>query len=748
MGGFPGVTLSLKPSYSRVGGSVEEETEAPQFSTEASSSSLSRPSDGAQPSSSTDASQAAEFPLRTLADAPVDNDAADRFGYGDIADGLARLIEGEGTATPLTIAISAPWGAGKTSLLRLVEDRVVRQRANLYQGPTIVVWFNAWMHDAAPNLSAALAADIARHATRCRALWVRLWHPLPSSMLSPKERARRRFWLGVVALISSIVIYQLAYWLISPPKADVTKVRATFGAWAVGWFALVWGVSFLWPRVQRSVAALAAFVDDPRAAAATGSMNEVSAQLGELIREAQEGMRRAWGARRRPRFVVVVDDLERCQPPKAVDVCEVAAQLLDHPDVITVLVGDLRVIAASAELKYRDAATQFSNDADFAAHGFGRFFLQKVVQFELELPSVPGERIRQLARSAPATASVRGSGAAHLIPKPPLAERFIRDVYQVYGFGLAFLVLFVSFLVYWYTHQPHFGMTRPPPVPIFVKFGYGAFLITSLTSFYALYALRRRRRRIEDLRREVGSLVENVISDVLTRPDAPIVSDDLEAEVMSQLAPLRAGYQQRRYWQYAEALASPEQVRRQLQLHAAADEKTRSSAEKAILELLPQVPRTAKRLLNRLYFLLVVAYNRNLLTLGRVSAEQLGKWAVLLDRWPEAGRAITKNLQLAQSLEDAAGQKDEFASLCSAYTPPLASDPGPLRGFFQADPKLGAVACYLVYLDADVEIPSASDAPAIEPTAEAKAAAVASADDVAPAPEAVPNGRSATSAPI
>jgi KAP family P-loop domain len=117
----------------------------------ATSSSPGGPSGPAQPSSSAEASSAAEFPLRTLADAPVDSDAADRFGYADIADGLARLIEGEQTATPLTIAISAPWGAGKTSLMRLVADRVVRQRAAIHRAPAIVVWFNAWMHDAAPT---------------------------------------------------------------------------------------------------------------------------------------------------------------------------------------------------------------------------------------------------------------------------------------------------------------------------------------------------------------------------------------------------------------------------------------------------------------------------------------------------------------------------------------------------------------------------------------------------------------------
>ena len=699
----------------------------------ASSSSADEPSDGRKPSSSADASPTAKFPLRTLADAPVDDDAADRFRYGDIADGLARLIEEKGTATPLTIAISGPWGAGKTSLLRLVGNRVVRQRAAQKQMPAIVVWFNAWMHDAAPNLSAALAADIARHATRCRSLPVRLWHPLPSSMLSPKERARRRFWLGVVALASSAAIYPLVYWLISPPQADVTKVRAAYGAWAVGWFVLVWGISALRPRVQRSVAAVAAFVDDPRSAAATGSMSEVSAQLGELIREAQEGMRRAWGTSRLPRFVVVVDDLERCQPPKAVDVCEVAAQLLDHPDVITVLVGDLRVIAASAELKYRDAAVQSSNDPDFAAAGWGRLFLQKVVQFELELPPIPGEQLRQLARSAPPTASVHGSDAGHSIPKPPLRRRLLDSSVVVWVSGTTTAILAsLSLTTFLIGSQKQFHSILISVLIVLV----GAFI----AGWVPWYVLERRRRRIEDFRREVGSLVENVISDVLAQPDAPAGSEDLEAEVMRQLAPVTARYKQRQYWQDAEPLVSADQVHRQLELHAAADEKTRSSAEKAILALLPPVPRTAKRLLNRLYFLLVVAYNRDLLTPGPVSAEQLGKWAVLLDRWPEAARAITKSPQLVQSLEEAAVQQDGFATLCSKYAPPLARDLAPLRDFFQADPKLAPAAYHLVYLDAE-EPPAPSSSPAIAPESTTPASAAPLDGEAASPPAAVPNGR-------
>ena len=659
----------------------------------------------------------------------MDDDAADRFGYGDIADGLARLIDGEETATPVTIALSAPWGAGKTSLLRLVENRVVRQRADRHEAPAIVVWFNAWMHDVAPNLSAALAADIARHATRCRDPWTRLWHPLPSSMLSPQERARRRFWLGAVAVGVVAAIYPLVSFLVGPSHSDITKIRAAFGASAVGWVALLWGISALWPRVQRSVAAVAAFVDDPRSAAATGSMTEVSAQLGQLIREAQDGVRRAWRVPQRPRFVVIVDDLERCQPPKAVNMCEVAAQLLDHPDVITVLVGDQRVISASAEMKYKDAVQQFGQEADFAAAGFGRFFLQKVVQFELELPPIAEHRLRTMARSAPASGSLYGSDADRSTPMPSLLPRLLRSPGTM-AFAVVPIIVALGLLLIFVP-----GYKGALQAALFGVAG--AFIIGIPAT---VTVLGYRRRRIEQLRAEVGGLVDNVVSDVLTDPASPADSAGQVAMASARVRQEMADRYGPRSLRHVWDLRSDQELFRRLQLRAAADEETRKSAEKVILDLLPALPRTAKRLLNRLYFLLVVAYNRNLIARGRVTAEQLGKWAVLLDRWPEAGKAIVKNPALAGKLEDAAGQEDRFQSLCAEYKPPLASDPGSLQKFFQTEHKLAAATLYLTYLDADVT-PRASAAPANGPTAGAEPTkAPASASDESPAP-----GRAGTS---
>jgi hypothetical protein len=230
-------------------------------------------------------------------------------------------------------------------------------------------------------------------------------------------------------------------------------------------------------------------------------------------------------------------------------------------------------------------------------------------------------------------------------------------------------------------------------------------------------ALSLRRQSVAALRREVGRLVANVISDVLGDPSVDPDSTETEQEVLRRLKEAtEPRYTSRRNWSRAAGLISPEEVHRLLQLQATRNEEIRTRAESVILELLPPLPRTAKRLLNRLYFLLVVAWSRNLI--GVVTPEQLGKWAVLLDQWPTAARAIIRNPRLARELEklasepaDEPGDGDSFTRKCADCVPPLARDVAGLRRFFRTKPRIGKVAGHLVYLSADPRAQQAAEPP-------------------------------------
>jgi hypothetical protein len=319
--------------------------------------------------------------LGMLADIALDNDAADRLGFKPFAEALSGLIDSPDTSTPLVLSINAPWGAGKSTLARMIERILTRKPSASGTKPHITCWFNAWMHDDAPNLASAFAAEIAQTADRTRSRWRHFVNPLPRTLApTSKRRWVLFFWALTDLLLLLVCIAEVLY----PGPM---------------WFKAVLGVSALpalaWAPELRALApfaqAVAKFVRDPKTAATTASMKEVSKELYQLIQEATPN---------NSRFIIFVDDLERCQPPRAVDVLEVVNQLLGHERVVTIVMADMPAVAACAEIKYKDLVKRYSPSGDPKADtlglSYGRAYLQKIIQLQFDLPAQTTETMRAL----------------------------------------------------------------------------------------------------------------------------------------------------------------------------------------------------------------------------------------------------------------------------------------------------------------------------------------------------------------
>ena len=136
---------------------------------------------------------------------------------------------------------------------------------------------------------------------------------------------------------------------------------------------------------------LGGFVQSPDKAAEVGTIAAARDQLSRLFAEA------TW---RGNRIVVFIDDIERCKPPRAVDVLDAVNQLVNQRGVIVIFLGDMSAVAAAAQLKYKDLAEIFVPSAGIALNGpdrgkeaFGRLYLQKIIQFQFDLPIPPMEKI-------------------------------------------------------------------------------------------------------------------------------------------------------------------------------------------------------------------------------------------------------------------------------------------------------------------------------------------------------------------
>jgi hypothetical protein len=333
--------------------------------------------------------------VRLLSDAPLDDLELDYFRFAYFARALAEILDNERTATPLTVAVSAPWGAGKTSVARMVQTLLrgwVAERDG--DRPRIVCWFNAWDHDDAPHLGAALAALVAREADRRRALWRRVLTPLPAAMLSSQARWRRVVLAGAAAL--AVAVFLALLHSTQELAATIAGVRKSSDVPGLGWVGIVALVWVLWRRLFAAASDAARFVDDPRSAAAHGAMAQVSDQLGRLIRQARRG----------GRMIIVVDDIERCRPGRALEVFQVAGQLLGHDGVATLLLADMRTIERAAESAYSGA------ERAGGLGGVGRRYMQKLLQLEVVLPPPRREDVGRLLRGVPPQPDAARRGAA------------------------------------------------------------------------------------------------------------------------------------------------------------------------------------------------------------------------------------------------------------------------------------------------------------------------------------------------
>jgi len=347
-----------------------------------------------------------------LSDRPLAAADSDRLGYAAYADALAGIIGDATTDTPLTIAISAAWGAGKTSLAKMIEARL-QDEAVFPRRQIITCWFNAWMNDDAPNLGTAFAAMVARDINGYRPAWRRMVSPLPAAFYSPQERWRHRI---VMALVSVMVVAlaalvpslrMLLREMLSGSALTGQVNRSLSERWASAAILIV-AIIFASRRVFAAAQAAARFVDNPQSEAAKGSMQSVHDQLAGLIRQAAG--RRQWRFWRKgisaSRLVIFVDDLERCRPPRAVDVCEIANQLLSVAGVVTVMIGDMQVIATSAAMKYlpnglddSPAKKEGSPIGTMSPFAYGHAYLEKMIQIQFSVPVSGPAAMRQMLAS-------------------------------------------------------------------------------------------------------------------------------------------------------------------------------------------------------------------------------------------------------------------------------------------------------------------------------------------------------------
>jgi Cdc6-like AAA superfamily ATPase len=362
------------------------------------------------------------------------NYEVDQLGFQTYVNAFADLVESRATSPPLTVGIFGSWGMGKSFLLKGIESELVRRRTERKKkkgqdatrtgaakdGPVErvhIVTFNAWEYAASkavwPRLVRRVLDDL--ESSKAWSTWNRiglfgrkLRHNL--SRLIPRI-VSGAIWVGALILIGLVGWLTYRYLAARGYTLDFQRLSRLKQAGAALITVITTGA------LGSVVKALSDTVSKPLSSqfAALFQKSDYGglADNMEEIRRDLEGLGRRIDAQK-DRIVVMIDDLDRCEPAKSVEVLQAVNLLLNFQYFIVFLGIDARITTRAIEETYKNI---FS-----AAGASGYEYLDKIIQIPFRIPPPRTAEVESFlekvmrgglatARKETATASAQGTAA-------------------------------------------------------------------------------------------------------------------------------------------------------------------------------------------------------------------------------------------------------------------------------------------------------------------------------------------------
>lgn len=334
-------------------------------------------------------------------DRPLDLDDYDAFSFGEIAQGISRFIRTEKTEPPLTLAVTGPWGSGKSSLMQLTKGDLERFGYR-------PIWFNAWHHQKDQRLLASLLEALSKQAL------LPFWHP-GSWVIRSRILVFRTFRNLPVALvlISSVVF---ALFLLNQPGSvdwswktwsgslsdwkdeDLSGLLVTLSNLELvkgGSLAfLVGSVAFLGEAIRRGLRPFGIKPATLMANVARGAgVRDLEKQAGFRHQFAEE-FQTLLRALNPKRTVIFIDDLDRCRPESVLEVLEAVNFLTTCGNCFLIMGLDYDRILEWVQLGFKDAIDGPEKQKEFASR-----YMEKLINVSLRVPKGNTEQFSKLVRA-------------------------------------------------------------------------------------------------------------------------------------------------------------------------------------------------------------------------------------------------------------------------------------------------------------------------------------------------------------
>lgn len=257
--------------------------------------------------------------ISSIIDVPRQHDQNDLFGIKVYQDALIDFVKH--TDTPITIALQGEWGSGKTSLMNLLRWNLCDCEGAAYYP----VWINTWQYSLMKTPGQAIMSILEGIINQIGAL-----NPSNQKWNDSKKKIGRLF-------------------------KKMAKVGTQMAAGAVGLDGGLVGELF-----------------DGDESAPQSDISQLKDEIEALIADALQHNPAKKG------FTFYIDDLDRIDPPVAVEILELLKNIFDLKHCVFILAIDYDVVIKGLKPKFGELTDK--NEREF------RSFFDKIIQLPFSMP--------------------------------------------------------------------------------------------------------------------------------------------------------------------------------------------------------------------------------------------------------------------------------------------------------------------------------------------------------------------------
>lgn len=317
----------------------------------------------------------------------------DLLGYKLYAKAITQIILDKDSKPPLTIAVIAPWGNGKTTLMKYIQERIKnlpasKQTKEVKEGdlkkisnPTI--WFNPWIYQSSNQVWAGMAhcliLQLAEHLKPVER--EKFWLQLNAKRINIHAVRQEIFKSVITKVLPSLIIFIIAFVVL---LVMIFKNIASSGYLSIpAIFSISSAVHAVWAYRKNFSEGLktkqASFFKPPDYQSNFGFLHEV-----------REDLKKAFDLLVEDRVVIFIDDLDRLAPQKTVEVIEALNSLVNarFSDKCYFVIGmDAQMVAASLDTCYQKMYGKLAEQEKMYG-SIGWYFLDKFVQLPFFIPTL------------------------------------------------------------------------------------------------------------------------------------------------------------------------------------------------------------------------------------------------------------------------------------------------------------------------------------------------------------------------